>query len=241
MKRIFISDLHLDSEREDLASAFESFLSAHCRDIDELYILGDFFEVWLGDDDVSAFNQRIAKSLAALSCRVFLMHGNRDFLIGDAFCRLSGTELLSDPSLISLEDTPALLMHGDSLCTLDKEYMQARQLLRSDAFQVDFLKKPLSERAAIARQIRGESKAHTRETAEDIMDVTPSEVIDVMETAGVSVLIHGHTHRPDVHDVMLGGQTGRRYVLGDWHSSMVYLETIDDDIELRHYSFQESA
>ncbi|MBL6691676.1 MAG: UDP-2,3-diacylglucosamine diphosphatase [Pseudomonadales bacterium] len=237
MKRIFISDLHLDPQREDLTSAFEAFLENHCQDIDELYILGDFFEVWLGDDDDSAFNRGIAADLAALPCKVYLMHGNRDFLIGETFCKQSGAELLGDPSIVDLDGTPALLMHGDSLCSLDAEYMKARQLLRSPAFQADFLQKPLEERATIARQIRGESKAHTRETAEDIMDVTPSEVVSAMNDAGVFLFIHGHTHRPDVHEVDLGEQSGRRYVLGDWHTSMKYLVADGSEVDLRHYQF----
>lgn len=237
MKRIFISDLHLDAEREDLTSAFEAFLHAYCRNIDELYILGDFFEVWLGDDDDSPFNQRIAGVLASLPCKVFLMHGNRDFLLGDDYCQQAGATLIPDPFVIKLGESPVLLMHGDSLCTMDADYMKARQLLRSSEFKADFLSKPLAERDAIAKQIRGESKAHTRETAEDIMDVTPSEVISAMRDAGVRLFIHGHTHRPDVHDVSLGSESGKRYVLGDWHTSTKYLVADEDELELRHYRF----
>ncbi|MBO6555708.1 MAG: UDP-2,3-diacylglucosamine diphosphatase [Pseudomonadales bacterium] len=237
MKRIFISDLHLDDQRDDLTRAFESFLAKHCQDIDELYILGDFFEVWLGDDNQSEFNQRIASALSCLSCRVFLMHGNRDFLIGEDYCGRANATLLEDPKTIDLEGRPALLMHGDSLCTLDVEYMKARQLLRSPAFQADFLQKPLEERAAIAKQIRGESKAHTRETADDIMDVTPEEVTKAMQEAGVSLFIHGHTHRPAIHDVSLGESSGKRYVLGDWHTSMQYLMADGSDVELKEYQF----
>lgn len=237
MKRIFISDLHLDAQREDLSRAFEAFLDAHCGDIDELYILGDFFEVWLGDDNESSFNQRIAIALNALSCKVFLMHGNRDFLLGPDFCHRAGATLLTDPCVIQLGAKPVLLMHGDSLCTGDAEYMKARQLLRSSEFQADFLSKSLSERDAIAKQIRGESKAHTRETAADIMDVTPSEVISAMQEAGVSLFIHGHTHRPAVHDVPLAAETGQRYVLGDWHTSTQYLVADDDEVQLKLHQF----
>ena len=237
MKRIFISDLHLDPERDDLTDAFERFLADECPAIDELYILGDLFEIWLGDDDDTPLNRRVARALAGLPCEVFLMHGNRDFLLGDVFCGLAGASLLPDPTVLDLEGTPALLMHGDSLCTLDTGYMEARQLLRSMEFQTDFLRKPLAERAAVARQIRGESKAHIRETAADIMDVTPREVVETMQKAGVRVLIHGHTHRPDVHQVDLGGDTGKRYVLGDWDTSMKYLTADGTGIELRHYGF----
>ena len=165
------------------------------------------------------------------------MHGNRDFLIGEDYCGRANATLLEDPKTIDLEGRPALLMHGDSLCTLDVEYMKARQLLRSPAFQADFLQKPLEERAAIAKQIRGESKAHTRETADDIMDVTPEEVTKAMQEAGVSLFIHGHTHRPAIHDVSLGESSGKRYVLGDWHTSMQYLMADGSDVELKEYQF----
>jgi UDP-2,3-diacylglucosamine hydrolase len=224
MKQIFISDLHLDMHREDLTQAFFRFLREYCQDADELYILGDFFELWLGDDHETPFNQSVIDAVAALECRVYLMHGNRDFLLGDAFCKVTGAELLPEPSLINLPDGPALLMHGDSLCTRDEAYMLARAQLRSPAFQQDFLSKTLEERAAIARQIRGESKELTRDTADDIMDVTPEEVVNVMSEAGVLTLIHGHTHRPAIHDVELGQKAGHRYVLGDWDKSMQYLE-----------------
>lgn len=237
MKQVFISDLHLDADRPDLTGAFFDFLDRHCRDTDELYILGDFFEVWLGDDDRSDFSQSIISALAALSCRKYVMHGNRDFLIGEVFCDAAGAVLLDDPHLLSLDSGPVLLMHGDSLCTMDKEYMAARQLLRSPDFQADFLARSLEERAAIAREIRGKSKAHTRETAADIMDVTPEEVVTVMNEAGVKTLIHGHTHRPDVHDLKLNDGDGKRYVLGDWHTSTRYLEIVDNRIELKEFSF----
>ena len=237
MNRIFISDLHLDPGRDDLTEAFEGFLARHCQAIDELYILGDFFEAWLGDDDDSHFNRRVTEAVAGLPCRVFLMHGNRDFLLGRDFCHRADASLLPDPTVIDLDGTPALLMHGDSLCTLDTDYMEARRVLRSPGFQADFLQRPLAERTLIARQMRGASKAHTRETAADIMDVTPEEVTGAMRLAGVKILIHGHTHRPHVHQVDLDGATGKRYVLGDWHRSTKYLVADGAGLELRHYEF----
>lgn len=237
MKRIFISDLHLDIDREDLTSAFTRFLNAECQAIDELYILGDFFELWLGDDDESSLIQAVAEALSGLNCEVFIMHGNRDFLIGEAFCKAAGATLLPDPHAITLGDQPALLMHGDSLCTRDGEYMKARLLLRSDAFQQDFLSKQMQERKIIAEQIRGKSQQVSREKAEDIMDVTPEEVTKVMNQAGTSILIHGHTHRPAVHEVNLQSGPGTRYVLGDWHTSMKFLRASGSDLDMVQYNF----
>ena len=237
MERIFISDLHLDANRENLTLAFTQFLSERCQTIDELYILGDFFELWLGDDDHSVLNRGVIEALSSLPCDVFIMHGNRDFLIGEAFCNSAGAQLLPDPYPVILGDQPTLLMHGDSLCTRDEEYMKARTFLRSDAFQKDFLSKQIPDRKVIAEQIRGKSQKVSREKAEDIMDVTPEEVIKVMNQAKTSILVHGHTHRPAVHEVGLHFGSGTRYVLGDWHTSMQFLKATDSELELVKYVF----
>ena len=237
MERIFISDLHLDANRENLTLAFTQFLSERCQTIDELYILGDFFELWLGDDDHSVLNRGVIEALSSLPCDVFIMHGNRDFLIGEVFCDAAGAKMLPDPHPIILGNQPALLMHGDSLCTRDEEYMKARNLLRSAAFQRDFLSKQMPERKILAEQIRGKSQKVSREKAEEIMDVTPEEVIKVMDQAKASVLVHGHTHRPAVHEVDLHFGAGTRYVLGDWHTSMQFLKATDSDLQLVKYVF----
>ena len=237
MERIFISDLHLDANRKNLTLAFTQFLSERCQTIDELYILGDFFELWLGDDDQSPLNSGVIEALSSLPCDVFIMHGNRDFLIGEAFCDAAGAKMLPDPHPIILGNQPALLMHGDSLCTRDEEYMKARNLLRSAAFQRDFLSKQMPERKILAEQIRGKSQKVSREKAEEIMDVTPEEVIKVMDQAKASVLVHGHTHRPAVHEVDLHFGAGTRYVLGDWHTSMQFLKATDSDLQLVKYVF----
>ena len=237
MKQIFISDLHLDPGQERLTAGFFKFITTICADADELYILGDFFEVWLGDDDVNPFNQSIIDAVAALTADTYIMHGNRDFLIGDTFCEAANVTMLDDPTRLELAAGPVLLMHGDSLCTRDDKYMLARKQLRSAAFKADVLAKSLAERAAIAQNIRGESKELTRETAADIMDVTPEEVVKVMQDAGVNVLIHGHTHRPAVHELNLAGGPARRYVLGDWQTSTQYLEILDGEIKVEQYDF----
>jgi UDP-2,3-diacylglucosamine hydrolase len=217
MTDIFISDLHLDENRPELTAGFLQFLSSGLQDAASLYILGDFFEVWLGDDHDTPFNQIIIQALKAVDLPIFIMHGNRDFLLGQAFCEAIGATLLPDPSIIELDGKPVLLMHGDSLCTTDTEYMKVRAVLRNEAFQQDFLTKSIPERQAFADQARGASKAHTQETAEDIMDVTSTEVVRVMQQARVRTLIHGHTHRPNEHIVKLSNDlTGKRLVLGDW-------------------------
>ena len=235
MKQLFISDLHLDEARPDLTGGLIRFLDEEARAADKLYILGDFFEAWLGDDHDTSFNRSIIDALASLSADKFIMHGNRDFLLGQDFCRAAGARLLDDPTVIDLPQGPALLMHGDSLCTRDTAYMEARKTLRSTAFQEDFLAKTLEEREAFARELRGKSRNHTRETAADIMDVTPTEVENIMTACNVRTLIHGHTHRPAVHQLEINGQTAWRYVLGDWDRSMQYLVVTETVTELKSF------
>ncbi len=224
MSYIFVSDLHLSEQRMDVADAFVRFLSHTAGKAEKLFILGDLFEVWLGDDHESDFNSRMIASLASLSMPRYIMHGNRDFLMGTEFCARTGLELLEDPTRIELFDEPALLMHGDSLCTQDTEYMKSRSMLRDPDFQKSLLAKTVEERAAIAADARSQSKQHTAGTAMEIMDVTPEEVSSVMSENDVSLLIHGHTHRPQVHEVQLPGRMGKRIVLGDWDRQGWYLE-----------------
>jgi len=231
MSKLFISDLHLDETRPDLTQALLNFLETHAEQADELYILGDFFEVWLGDDHESAFNQTIIDALAKLDTPLFIMHGNRDFLLGSKFCEQTGATLLPDPSTIDIDGETVLLMHGDSLCTNDAQYMQIRTMLRDESFQKDFLAKSLEERAAFAKAARTQSRERTRESASDIMDVTPSEVEIVMQTHHVSTLIHGHTHRPYVHELDEG--KARRIVLGDWDQNLWYIEAAAGELELK--------
>lgn len=216
---LLISDLHLEEQRPDITRAFLYFLQTRARQAEALYILGDFFEVWIGDDGMSAFQQSIARALRELSdsgTRVYLMHGNRDFLIGRRFCREAGCSLLKDPSLVELGGERVLLMHGDSLCTLDVGYMKLRRWLRNPLSLLILRNLPLATRQKLARKLRNESRAQTRMKASEIVDVTPDEVIRVMATHGVRTLIHGHTHRPAVHELEVDGRPARRIVLGDW-------------------------
>ena len=218
---LLISDLHLEEQRPDITRAFLHFLQTRARQAEALYILGDFFEVWVGDDGMSPFQHDIARALRELSdagTRIFLMHGNRDFLIGRAFCREAGCTLLKDPSIVRLNGEPVLLMHGDSLCTLDVGYMKLRRLLRNPLSLFILRNLPLTTRRKLARKLRSESRAQTRMKAREIIDVTPDEVTRIMAEHGVRTLIHGHTHRPAEHALEVSGQSARRIVLGDWDS-----------------------
>ena len=216
---LLISDLHLEQERPDISRAFLHFLETQARQAQALYILGDFFEVWIGDDAITAFQQKIAQALRQLSehgTQVFLMHGNRDFLIGKQFCRLAGCTLLRDPALVDFNGEKVLLMHGDSLCTQDIAYMKMRRWLRNPLSLFILRNLPLSTRQKLARKLRNESKLQTRMKASEIVDVTPSEVSRIMTQYGVQTLIHGHTHRPATHALQIAGQPAQRIVLGDW-------------------------
>ncbi|WP_313116632.1 UDP-2,3-diacylglucosamine diphosphatase [Ectopseudomonas guguanensis] len=216
---LLISDLHLEEKRPDITRAFLHFLATRARQAETLYILGDFFEVWIGDDGMTPFQHEIAGALRTLSdagTRIYLMHGNRDFLIGRRFCREAGCTLLSDPHKVQMGGEPVLLMHGDSLCTLDVSYMKLRRWLRNPLSLLILRNLPLATRQKLARKLRNESRAQTRMKASEIVDVTPEEVVRVMGEYGVRTLIHGHTHRPAVHELEVNGQPARRIVLGDW-------------------------
>jgi UDP-2,3-diacylglucosamine hydrolase len=216
---LLISDLHLEEERPDITRAFLRFLQERAMQADALYILGDFFEVWIGDDGMTPFQHQIAAALRQLSeagTRIFLMHGNRDFLIGRAFCREAGCTLLKDPSVVALEGERVLLMHGDSLCTADEAYMRMRRILRNPLVLFILRHLPLGKRRQLARKLRNESRAQTRMKAAEITDVTQAEVERVMSEHGVRTLIHGHTHRPCIHAMTVNGQAAQRIVLGDW-------------------------
>ncbi|MDM8349973.1 UDP-2,3-diacylglucosamine diphosphatase [Pseudomonas sp. sp1636] len=218
---LLISDLHLEQERPDISRAFLHFLESRASAAEALYILGDFFEVWIGDDAISPFQRSIAQALRQLSdsgTRIYLMHGNRDFMLGQTFCREAGCTLLRDPSLVELGGERVLLMHGDSLCTQDQAYMRLRRWLRNPLSLLILRNLPLATRRKLARKLRNESRAQTRRKASDIVDVTPTEVPRIMAAHGVRTLIHGHTHRPAVHQLEVAGQPARRIVLGDWDS-----------------------
>ena len=227
MTTLIISDLHLDEQLPQLTAAFEQFMQEQASQCEALYILGDFFEVWVGDDDDSEFNRHIIQLLRDFTNRdgkLYLMVGNRDFLLGQEFATHSGAVLLDDPTLIDLYGTATLLMHGDSLCTQDTEYMAFRQLSRSQEWQQQMLSQPLEVRKAFANQAREKSKDHNRMQSTDIMDVTEAEVISTMQKHNTLRLIHGHTHRPHRHQFSLDGEAAERIVLGDWGAHLWWLQ-----------------
>ena len=227
MRYLLLSDLHLEAERPDITRAFLRCLDERATKADEVYILGDFFEVWLGDDDPSPLADQVTAALARLAdagVRVFLMHGNRDFLLGKAFCRAARCQLLSDPCVRQFNGESVLLMHGDSLCTDDIGYMKMRRWLRNPVSLFILRNLSLKRRRAIGRKLRSESQAQTRQKPSDITDVNLGQVAQVMHKHQVRCLIHGHTHRPATHALMIDGQPAERIVLGDWDKAGWVLE-----------------
>ena len=231
MSHYFISDLHLEESRPEITGAFLELMERISADAQALYILGDFFESWIGDDENTELQQQIKAHLKTFTdsgSELYLMAGNRDFLIGSQFAEETGATLLTDPSLINLNGEPVLLMHGDSLCTHDIGYMKFRKTIRNPAFLEPFLKRPLAERRITAQQLRAMSQANNQTKASEIMDVTPEEVVSVMSEFKVRTLIHGHTHRPKRHPLELAHGTAERIVLGDWDSHVWYLQVTED-------------
>ena len=220
MATLFISDLHLDEARPQIVDLFLRFLANEAREADALYILGDLFESWIGDDDDAPLAARVAHALRTLrdsGVSIYFMHGNRDFLLGADYAARAGVELLVDPLVVELGGEHTLLMHGDTLCTDDVEYQKFRTLVRNPVWQAQFLSKPLAERRAFAAQARGESRKQTALKAAEIMDVNQDAVESALRAHAVSRLIHGHTHRPATHRFELDGRAAERIVLGDWY------------------------
>lgn len=239
----FISDLHLDVARPAVSAAFFNYLENLPADAEHLYILGDFFEVWIGDDDDDPFHNEVSAALARATkagAAISLLHGNRDFLLGETFARRTGTCLLPDPFLLDYHGKPYLLMHGDSLCTADTRYMEFRQMVRGPAWQQVFLQKSLPERRAIARSLRENSQKEGAQKSEYITDVTPQEVVREMQKAAVDTfvdtLIHGHTHRPAIHHVDIEGRACLRFVLGDWDQYGFDIRLDTDGPQLRRFA-----
>jgi len=240
MTTLFISDLHLDPSRPDITRLFGDFLDGEARGAGALYILGDLFEAWIGDDDPSdtgAFVAEKLKSLADSGVPVSFMHGNRDFLLGEDYARRAGMALLADPTRIDLHGRSVLLMHGDTLCTDDLAYQQFRAQTRDPAWQAQFLSQPLAARLAFAQQARAASQARQGElrdagTMETITDVSPAAVDAAFAAHDVGTIIHGHTHRPAVHDLVVEGRPRQRIVLGDWYEQGSVLRATTQGFEL---------
>ena len=218
-RTLFISDLHLGPDLPRTTAGFFRFLQEEATGAEALYVLGDLFEVWVGDDNHNDYNDAAVAAFRQLSdtgTRLWFLHGNRDFLLGQAFAEACGGQLLGEAEVISLYGLPVLIMHGDQLCTLDEKYMAFRAQSRDPVWQAMMLEKPLDQRLMIAAMWRAQSKSMNANKPENIMDVTPDEVVRVLSEAGVSTLLHGHTHRPMEHAVALANDQGRRLVLGDW-------------------------
>lgn len=217
---LFISDLHLSAERPAMIELFQRFVHERAVHADALYILGDFFEYWVGDDDPADELQSVFDAFETLKSNkvpVYFMHGNRDFLVSTRFQQRTGCQLIQDPSVIEISHQKIMLMHGDSLCTDDVKYQEFKKLVRSEKWKDDFTAKPLNERKTIVEDLRKTSKSETSSKNEDIMDVNNQTVNDLLQTQGIQWLIHGHTHRPDIHHLSIENKPATRIVLGDWY------------------------
>ena len=217
---LFISDLHLDAKRPQITALFLDFLAQRAARADALYILGDLFEAWIGDDDDSELAEQVAgglRQLAEHSVPVYFVHGNRDFLLGERYAERAGLRLLPESHVIDLYGEPALIMHGDSLCTDDSDYQAFRTKVRNPSWQQQILALPLAQRRQLAGELRETSQQATRLKAEDITDVNQHAVQQALLEHRLDCLIHGHTHRPAVHEFDCAGRRVRRIVLGDWY------------------------
>jgi UDP-2,3-diacylglucosamine hydrolase len=224
---LFISDLHLSPETPAATDTLLRFLRDTAPQAQTLYVLGDLFEYWIGDEGLAQpYAKQVAQAFRAVAERGvhgYFMHGNRDFLLGERFARASGLQLLPDPTLVDLYGTPTVLMHGDTLCSDDHEYQKFRAMVRDPAWQQAFLAKPLDERMRMAQEVRGKSE-HAKQVKDmAIMDVTPASVDNALRAHRYARLIHGHTHRPARHEHNVDGRGCERWVLADWYDHGSYL------------------
>lgn len=231
MTTLFISDLHLEADRPDIGKQFLNFLREDASEADDLYILGDLFESWVGDDDPNTHYFTIKRALRKLvdsGIPVYFMHGNRDFMIGERFAEETGVQILPDPVVHEIHGQDVLLSHGDAYCTDDLEYQAVRKMTRDPAWQAMMLQKSLEERLAFAEQARAASMARGGTLNEEIMDVNRDAIDAAMREAGVTLMLHGHTHRPAIHEFTLDGKAARRIVLGDWYEQGSVVRWDDD-------------
>jgi UDP-2,3-diacylglucosamine hydrolase len=235
MATYFISDLHLERIESSITNIFTEFLD-DLNQNDSLYILGDLFESWIGDDNVTELSQYISDRLLSLSERnisVAIMHGNRDFLIGEDFCKASSIELINDPRIIEIDTKRIMLTHGDELCTDDKEYQAFRSVVRNPLWQKDFLNFPISKREKIAGEAKDASKDSKENKAMEIMDVNTDAVLKTFNDHPIEIMVHGHTHRPNIHKISNEDRKLTRYVLGDWRkNSAIILKWNEAEVEL---------
>mgnify|MGYP005666025627 CR=1 FL=1 len=234
MKPRFISDLHLSDKNPELNQAFFKFLEESKEDCTHLFILGDLFEAWIGDDDDLPIHIEIKQALKAFTTNgpeTFFMHGNRDFLVGESFAKKTGITILPDPYTLEINNQKVVLSHGDFLCTDDVDYINFRNNVRSKNWQKDFLSKDLNERKLIASTMRNDSRQATSQKSLEITDVNLKSVDSFLEEYNPNIFIHGHTHRPKIHH----HDAIKRVVLGDWGSSGWYLSIIDNDLDLQEF------
>lgn len=239
MSTLFISDLHLSGERENITELFIDFLDQRASAADALYILGDLFEVWPGDDMIQPDYQQCLSKMKELSDNglpLFVMQGNRDFLMAEKFAEVSGATLIEDPAIIDLYGTPTLLMHGDTLCTDDVDYQKFRLMVRDPKWKAEFFAKPGEERLAMTTKYRKISKTETARKTMDIMDVNQDTVVQEMLKHNVNQLIHGHTHRPAIHDFIINNSNMKRIVLGDWYEQGSVLACDKNNCVLESFS-----
>jgi len=236
MTHLFVSDVHLGEDSAPAIGQFLEFLSARAARAEALYILGDLFESWVGDDDRSDAALTVCAALGRLTAHgvpCFVLHGNRDFLLGSGFCERTGCRLLTDPVVAELDGERVLVTHGDALCTDDHAYQELRSIVRQPYWQRRFLRLPLAHRETLADQVRAGSRRHTSRTVPAIMDVNAGAVERAFRAAGVRRMIHGHTHRPGVHDLTVDGTSAQRIVLGAWYEQGSYLSCERGSYRLR--------
>lgn len=239
-KTLFIADLHLHRDRTDITDLFCHFLRHDAVGADALYILGDLFEVWFGDDNPCPMIKHVSERLKELNetgVPIYFIHGNRDFTLGKRFCKQSGVTLLPEKKVIDLYGTPALIMHGDSLCTRDVAYQKFRKRSRNPIIKGIFFLFPFSWRKKIAGDIRQKSRESGKKNTLEIMDVTQTEVVKDMQDFHVNLLIHGHTHRPDRHLFTINEQPVERIVLGDWYDQGSTLIVTPEKMSLETQQF----
>jgi UDP-2,3-diacylglucosamine hydrolase len=236
MARLFVSDVHLDASAPQAIEQFLEFLRREAASAEALYILGDLFETWVGDDDPDPAKARVRAGLRALTASgvaCFVIHGNRDFLLGRDFCDSTGCRLMPDPMITELDGERVLLTHGDALCTDDHSYQELRSIVRTPEWQRRFLTLPVTDRELLANQARAGSREHTTNTTAYIMDVNQDTVATAYRATRVRRIIHGHTHRPGVHDTSMEGEPAQRIVLGAWYEQGSYLFYENGRYELR--------
>ena len=235
---LLISDLHLEQDRPDITAALFAFLERNTGSCGALYILGDLFEVWIGDDDVTELSTAVANALNSFhqaGADIFVIHGNRDFLLGAGYAASCGATLIDDSSAVDTPIGPALVLHGDDLCTDDVDYIKFRTTVRQQSWQQDFLSKTLLERRAFAAQARQQSQQATSTKENAIMDVNVASVEQRLVETGQQLMIHGHTHRPQIHELELAEGKARRVVLGDWDRHGWFAEIDNEGLRLEKF------